>query len=108
MAKRRSAEHWGELVRRWRSSGLTAKEFSKQAGVSDKQLGSWAWKLGLSRRQAACELPRFVPLQVERSEVPLAETALEVVRGAHVVRVRWGFDAATLAAVLKLLEQSSC
>lgn len=37
---------WVRRVRRWKKSGLTAKDFAAREGVNAKTLSYWRWKLG--------------------------------------------------------------
>lgn len=36
---------WAEQVRRWRQSGLTAREFAGRRGIKVGTLSHWAWRL---------------------------------------------------------------
>jgi hypothetical protein len=38
-------DRWAGLVRRWRRSGQTAREFAESAGVNAGTLTYWAWRL---------------------------------------------------------------
>jgi glucan biosynthesis protein len=43
-SRRRSSKkesYWREQVAKWRASGLSLAEFSRQAEISDKSLGHW-------------------------------------------------------------------
>ena len=43
---RTSREEWARRVRRWRQSGLSAREFADSIGVNRATLTYWAWRLG--------------------------------------------------------------
>ncbi len=38
-------DRWAGLVRRWRRSGQTAREFAESAGVNAGTLAYWVWRL---------------------------------------------------------------
>lgn len=113
---------WREMVRRWRQSGVTIRDFCEAHGLSEPSFYGWRRELAKrdedarerraqtnagSQRRPANDLPAFVPLRVTPS-VPAS--TLEVVVGAgNVVRVAPGFDAATLRSLLAVLaEATSC
>ena len=45
-------DRWAGLVRRWRRSGQTAREFGESAGVNAGTLAYWAWRLKSERSEA--------------------------------------------------------
>jgi hypothetical protein len=115
MASKRTSAEWAKLVREWKVSGLTAREFSKRKGLNPQTLSWWKWRLGAevsSRKPAVPKPPKraaLVPVQVVAVDSRVsAETPVEVVLGEVVVRVRRGFDAGTLARVLDVVEGEEC
>jgi transposase len=42
---RESREIWTKRVARWQASGLSAKEFASELGISAATLQHWAWRL---------------------------------------------------------------
>ena len=127
MAKRRrdpaKERHWRQLLQRWRSSGLSVRALCQAPGLSEPSL--YAWRRILAQRDAAAPAPRshvanpraarpaFVPVHVradDRTEVnPPEEGCLEVLlAGQRVLRIRRGFDAATLQRLLAVLEPPAC
>jgi hypothetical protein len=126
MARRVKRDHrkeqfWRRLLRRWRRSGLTIRDFCFEHEVSEASFFAWrriiaerdreaAWSKpssGTQQSPHAKQEPSFVPVRVLPS---LGVTSLEVVLGqGRVVRVPTGFDAATLRQLLALLEEGlSC
>jgi len=99
--------YWRTMVRRWRESGLSVRDFCVEHGVSEPSF--YGWRRTLAARDA--EAVRFVPVQVvpERATVPAADRTcmgLELVlAGGRVLRIGAGFDTATLQRVLPLLEE---
>jgi hypothetical protein len=119
MARANRAQ-WAKRVERWKDSGLTAKEFSAEAGINPSTLSYWKWRLGSeSSRSAARQEPparqrsvkskpakggegRFVA--VPAAAVTVAPTVLEVMLGEVRVRVPVECDEATLMRVVRALE----
>lgn len=91
---------WQHRVRRWRASGLTAAAFAAREGLNAGTLRWWSSQLGRE-----VEAPSFVDvtaLVVPHS--PPTESLEVVIRDAVSVRVKPGFDAALLRAVVAALE----
>ncbi|WP_437508161.1 IS66 family insertion sequence element accessory protein TnpA [Sorangium sp. So ce1099] len=106
---------WAERVERWERSGLSAEKFARREGYKPKQLYWWRWKLradGPSRPSppSSTETPRFLPVHVVADVVPVVPEPIEIaLPNGRVVRVRPGFDPATLERVLALAaEETSC
>lgn len=104
---RASATEWSKRVRRWRRSGLTAKEYGAKAGLNPSTLTYWSWRLSAEQRAAAAaagstsgDRGALVEIAVAHATSPI-EIALE--RGTR-VRVAAGADEATLMMVLRALE----
>jgi hypothetical protein len=109
---------WRECISRWRSSGLSVRDFCRREALSEPSFYSWRRELSqreanrpVSRRSARPR-PRptttaFMPVHVVASGS--SDSAIEIVlpRGCR-LRVRPGFDRATLETVLDLLEQRPC
>lgn len=97
---------WRRQVGRWRNSGLSARAFCAEQGLSEASF--YAWRRTLAGREAAAV--RFVPLTV-RPEVRTPTVAdglagaVELVLGAgRRLRIGPGFDGPTLTRLLALLE----
>lgn len=117
---RSTREEWATRVARWKDSGLTATEFASEVGVSAHSLSWWKWRL---TSQARAERPKralarraaqpmgeptataISPLTfVEMTAAPETDR-LEVVLASSVrIRVRPGFEGATLGRLLDVLE----
>ena len=110
---------WRRVVRQWRQSGLTVRDFCDEQRLAEPSFYSWRRTIAerdqhaaRTRRRAgngrADSRPTFVPVRVvpatSASSAPL-EIVLNQVR---VVRVPPGFDAATLRQLLAVLEEPSC
>ena len=123
---RRSRAEWLAEVRRWRRSGQSAADYAARRDLSRSTLTWWASQLGAtaSARNAASEgaaqrEPAFLPVRVmgelepaKRESTPrIAAPDDEQARSFEVVlvngrrvRVSEGFDAATLARLLEVVE----
>ncbi|AGP39498.1 IS66 family insertion sequence element accessory protein TnpA [Sorangium cellulosum] len=105
---------WAERVQRWERSGLSAEQFARREGYKAKQLYWWRWKLraeGASQPSPpSVEAPRFLPVHVVADTSPVATEPIEIaLPNGRVVRVRPGFDPATLERVLALAaEEAPC
>ena len=111
---------WRRMVRQWRRSGLTVRDFCDQHGLAEPSFYAWRRTMAERDLQAgrrrcrdgngrADHAPAFLPVRV----VPAAAASpapLEVVLGqGRVVRVPPGFDAAALRQLLAVLEEGpSC
>lgn len=89
MTKRRTRSERAAEVTRWRQSGLSARVYATERGVSRGSLLRWAAEAG----------PEFV--RVELVEAAAAELVVEV--GPARVRVARGFDAELLRDVVAAL-----
>lgn len=100
---------WRRVLRQWRQSGLSVREYCWEAGLSEPSF--YSWRRTLAQRDASPV--QFVPLAVA-SEPPSPQAnptdpgaagGLELVLdNGRVLRVRPGFDAPTLQRLLGLLE----
>ncbi len=107
--QRRSSKEqfWRQLLRQWRRSGLSVRDFCAERQVSEPSF--YYWRRAIAQRDALA--PCFVPVRVIPDEPPpIAGTGsgsgLELVLGAgRLLRIGPGFDAATLRRVLALLEE---
>jgi hypothetical protein len=89
---------WADEVRRWRSSGQTAREFAAERGLNINTLRQWSSKL----KQAEATKPAFI--DVTELVTPPKAGVFEVVVGTAVIRVPVDFDPAHLRAVVAALE----
>lgn len=95
------AEARAELAQ-WRRSGEALSTFSRSRGYSEARLRYWRGLLDSGARPAAALMPVQV---VERAQA--ADAPIEIgLTGGQVVRVRRGFDADVLLAVVRTLGAS--
>jgi transposase len=111
---------WRRLIEQWQRSGLTARDFCAQRGVSEPSF--YAWRRTIRQRDQQGRRPPgrngagrtgpkrvFVPVQVVSTAPTAVAAALEIVLGqGRLVRVPPGFDAMTLRQLLTVLEEPSC
>jgi len=122
--KTNAREIWSKRVTRWKESGLTAKEFAAELGISAGTLQHWRWRLGSNARKKSpsqctvASAPRFVEVaasDLTGNEAPstsaqmvTAATQVEplevVLPGGLLVRVPVRFDADVLRRVVVALE----
>ena len=120
MARRGTRRHggkerfWRHLLRQWRRSGRTVRDFCAEQAVSVPSFYAWRRTIADRDQQAsgtsspagedrAADLPVFVPLRVLATP---AGTALELVLAqGRVVRMPAGFDSASLRQLLAILEE---
>jgi hypothetical protein len=105
--QRRSSreQFWRRMMRQWRSSGLSVRDFCADRQLSEPSF--YAWRRTIARRDA--EAVRFVPVAVVPETLPGREppgAGLELVLGTgRVVRISPGFDGPTLQRLLALVEE---
>ena len=101
----RKERQWRRWIGEWQTSGLSARAFCEQRGLTVASF--YAWRRVLERR--AAEKPAFLSVQVVADTVPTQTCALEVILlDGRTVRVAPGFDAATLRQLLDVLEGRPC
>jgi|SRR5688572_17059398 len=106
-----SREEWRKRVERWKSSGLTAKEFAAEVDVNVGTLYHWGWKLKswerLSRRPTVRQ-PNVILaslVEVAAPAVTVESRRLEVeLRNGRRVWVAAGVDPEELRKLLAALE----
>ena len=96
---------WRRIVRQWRSSGLSVRDFCAERHLAEANF--YFWRRTIARRDA--QAAQFVPVRVIADEKPAGNSlsqGLELVLSAgRVVRVAPGFDGPTLQRLLVLLEE---
>ena len=94
---------WIERVRRCERSGLDLAKFARREGINPKQLYWWRWRLRSSVESTSPAKPEFLPVRVVASTPQPAATPIEIaLPNGRIVRVRPGFDPATLERVLAI------
>lgn len=116
--------YWRRLLRLWRRSGQTGRDFCAAHGLSEPSF--YAWRREIARRDqepaaapkpalrsqapnpsAGTPLPTFVEVTVDAPVSPPAPLEVVVAHG-RCVRVPPGFDAELLRQLLRVLEEPSC
>jgi transposase-like protein len=103
---------WLDLVQRWQRSKLTVREFCQRQQISEPSFYSWRRVLrerglvGEPTRPAKLMTPPFVKLTLDAR--PTTVSAVDLVLGQRVLRVRPGFDPAMLLELVRLLEEPAC
>ena len=105
-------KRWTRLVRRWRRSGQTAREFAVGAGVNPGTLAYWASRLkregggtqqqGVERPDSKSEAKRGSFVELIAGPIEERRFELELVDGRR-LRVPPDFDAAALGRLLAVL-----
>jgi transposase len=101
--------YWRQVLARWRASGLSVRAYCEARDISVPSF--YRWRRELQRRDP--DRPQFLPVRVVAE--PVASDgdggAIEVVlTGGRCLRVRPGFDRATLVRLLDVLDDggTSC
>jgi hypothetical protein len=98
----RKQQQWQRRIQQWQASGLSVRAFCARHGLAEP--GFYAWRRKLHRRQQ--RVADFVPVHILAHAEPNAEDGLEVVlAGGRRLRVRPGFDSATLRQLVAVLEE---
>lgn len=91
-------EHWTALIQKCRASGLSNREFCRQHGISEKSFYDWLRKL----RHQAVETRKSHLIKLDLT--PTEEDVLHIrYRGAE-LRIPFGVDMDTVAALLRLIQ----
>ena len=114
MSKRATRETWVNRVERWKDSGLSAREFASELGISEPALKWWKWKLAAEasgapmqkgKRRRVVETAKPTVTFVEVPRPASRRPSIEIVLPSRVrVRLRDEFDASVLERVLGVLE----
>lgn len=105
--QRRSSKErfWRRLLRQWRGSGLSVRDFCAERNVSEPSF--YAWRRTIAARDA--EVACFVPVHVVPDEGAARDSSgqwLELLLGGgRVLRIGADFDGPTLRRLLALLEE---
>jgi transposase len=97
----RKERQWRQRVHEWRDSGLSVREFCDRHRLAEPSF--YAWRRALQQREDA---GTFIPVRLAPEEEPAPAGGVEVVlAGGRRLRVRPGFDPATLRQLLAVLEE---
>lgn len=107
-----SRAEWASRVEQWRASRLTAGEFAARAGLSERSLVWWRWKLKSTPAASPTSIAgAFLPVHVIDAEAAeaapaSAPEAFEIaLPNGRVIRVPPKFDAQTLERILAIVER---
>lgn len=89
---------WAERVEGWRASGVTAAEYSRRGGFSERTLRYWSWRLGREARA-------FVRVVREQAPTTVPASVTTIEDGAARVLVPGTFDRGVLRDVLAVLRE---
>lgn len=117
MKARASRAEWIKRVERWKDSGLSAKQFAAEIGVSAQGLTLWRWKLRQSDNRGRSSSvvrgdvsepqmdasPKFLQLVAAPDAVSSAIPFEVVLPRGLTLRVPTGFDEPTLLRLVELL-----
>jgi transposase len=109
-------QRWLDLMRRWHESELTVREFCERHRLSEPNFYLWRRVLrerGLLQHHATLRRRKPVApaafVKITLDTEPAAVSAVELVLSdRRLLRVRPGFDAATLLELVRLLEEPAC
>lgn len=112
MSEKATRETWLKRVERWKDSGLSARAFASELGISEPSLKWWKWKLAaeaagapIQKRRRVVEPEKPTVTFVEVPQAASRRASIEIVLPSRVrVRVRDEFDASVLERVLGVLE----
>ena len=118
---RAKERYWRQVIREWRRSDRTIRDFCDERGLSEPSF--FAWRRTLAQRDAAKvrrpvrarlrqqqpQGPVFLPVRVVPPSAAGQATTIDVVLAhGRVVRVSAHFDEATLRRLLTILEDRPC
>jgi hypothetical protein len=95
--------YWREQVSRQESSGWSAREYCRRAGVPVWSF--YAWRRRLEQEAEANEVGFARVEVIEEGGASATTSGVEVLVGARRVVVQRGFDEETLARAVQVLEQ---
>src|SRR5258707_15140050 len=100
---RHKEQEWRRRLRDWQRSGLSVSAFCRRHGLAEKYL--YRWRRILAERDA--EQAAFVPVRLLTENGSPDGTLELVLASGRRLRVRRGFDAATLRQLLAVLEEQT-
>jgi transposase len=106
--RRWSPEAKARIVLESQQPGAVVSELARRHGMTPQQLFGWRREARDAGRDAVCGSPRpataFAPIVVAAA---VDQGQIEIAIGGALVRLRGGFDARTLAALLQAVRASS-
>jgi transposase-like protein len=104
--------YWGDVMRRFQQSGLSARAFCAQEEIREHQF--YAWRKELRQRGSAVESPNvrpaFVPIEVKKTAVIRSDEACIELRtpAGYTFKVPSGVAQELCQLVLKMLVEKPC
>jgi hypothetical protein len=107
--------YWRRLLRQWRRSGMTPRQFCVDQNISEASFYVWrreiarrdAHKAAAQKQPSVAAVPAFVKLAMDPGTA-LPPAIEVVVAERRLLRVRPGFDADLFRQLVRLLEEPSC
>ena len=114
MSSRKRAEStdrrqfWHRTVKRWKSSGLSVRQFCRNEGLSEPTFYSWRKEVtGRTTRRSSAKRTRRASTFIEVSLPDAGPAPLELVlRGGAILRIAPGTDTALFQHVLSILQEA--
>jgi transposase len=100
---RRTKTQWREHVARWKSSGLSLKDYAATAGLNGITMRTWVRNFESETSSTSNTRAGFVEVRAP-AESPVNERLEVVLRNGVVVRVPTQFDAGALRQLIALVE----
>lgn len=91
------AKHWGELIEKWRASGLSQKQWCKEQGIALSTFHYWLHKPASKKSTPAS----FIELAAETAYP--GSSGIELRLGPAKINLEVDFDADTLQRLVKAL-----
>lgn len=93
-AERRTRSWWRATVARWRRSGLSAREFAAQEGVTERTLSWWSSTLrrGTRAERGSMETTAIAPIEIEMPRDAAHSRLVGIEVDGAVLRVEVGTD----------------
>jgi hypothetical protein len=101
MARHRNERERRREVERWRTSGVSARDYCAAHGMSQESLRRWSMDVDAAGKAL---VPKFVRLEVAS---PRERGGLVVEVGRVLVRVERGFDGVALRELVEVLAGTS-
>ena len=96
-------EYWRGHIQRWRSSGLTQKEYSSKEGISVERFGTWKRRLeGEGRSGALVAVPPQIVSSAQRAGGPALRLLVDE---RYRIEIPDAFSPVTLEKVLHVLDR---
>jgi hypothetical protein len=100
--EQKAREKWAGHVRRWRASGLTARDFALREGVNAATLRWWSSRLKTARREDAAT--SISPLTFVEVTHAVPRKPIEVLLSSGVrLRIPSDFDSVAVGRLLDVL-----